>query len=46
MAEFKNYVSDLVPEQDRLFNNFLYYTERNRNLKLGLGDFKFNDLHS
>jgi integrase len=45
MAEFKKYVCDFDPEQERIFNRrFSQYRWTKVREKLGLSDFKFHDL--
>jgi integrase len=46
MNELKKYVSGLDPEQDKLFIDcFKQFRWNMIRKKLGLGDFKFHDLH-
>ena len=45
MEELKKYVSELKPDQEKIFiDRFNYYRWNQIRKKLGLGDFKFHDL--
>ncbi len=45
MAKLKKYVSELSPEQEKIFDDrFNQYRCNEIRKKLGLGDFKFHDL--